>query len=220
MINPIQKLAESRNNRQRRFATVVLGAAAIVVSGCAATNVSPLDSPLYSPPAGSVVALNKDLEIRKERSRVYIQDGRIFGSIKDVEVYAPWCAIEAHRGGAEFARPFTVKSGAFDVVRSWKGIDYAAVHEISGPLTVAAKVDKDSNRSPRVWVSPIDEDRPMETLATYMQISSIDQPAVKTLVCGVFADSVVYNHLRLSQIQSTLGDVISLSLPSSKQGAN
>lgn len=209
MNDRIQTLA---TGGRKLFAYLGFAGAALTLSACATSEYSRLDSPLYAPPAGSVVSLKKDLEIDKERSRVYIQDGKIYSSIKGIEQYAPWCAVEAHRGGSAFGQPFAVRSGRFDVVRSWKGIDYASLQELDGPYRVAAKTNDNSER-PLIWVSPRDEDRPMETLATYMQISSVDQPAVKVLVCGVFADSVVYNHLRVSQIQSTLGDVISLSLP-------
>jgi len=45
-------------------------AATVALSGCAINSGSVADSPLYAPPAGTVVTLNKDLEIQKERSRV------------------------------------------------------------------------------------------------------------------------------------------------------
>jgi len=189
-------------------------AAALALSGCAMTGGSATDSPLFSPPAGTVITLNKNVEVRKERSRVYIQDGELFTTIKDVEKYAPWCALEVHRGGSEFEQSFSVQSGRFDVVKSWKGIDYASLSNTQRMVAGTAGVKDDSSRdSGLIWVNPIDEDRPMETLATYMTLNSPDQPAVKVLVCGVFADSVVYNHLRLHQIRATLGDVMSLTLP-------
>ncbi|MEJ1298237.1 MAG: hypothetical protein RNU03_17985 [Candidatus Sedimenticola sp. (ex Thyasira tokunagai)] len=94
----------------------ILGA--VILQGCATTTTYDPSSRWYHPPVGSVVQLHEDLVIVPRHTRVYLQDGEVWG-YSQVDMVYPFCNFEVRERKPTQAQ--TIKADHFTVTRVEEG---------------------------------------------------------------------------------------------------
>lgn len=150
---------------------------------------------------GSTLRLTQDLVIAKERSFIYIANGKL-APLKDyntVDNYKPYCMLFLDNESSESR---TVLTDTFEVtdVLEWEGY-YSQLEQTvrSGKLV------------------KVGGDRGDIMYATIISLRSKKQKKVEKMVCGHWDDYAFIEPLTFSQLESTLGNLFVIDITKSKK---
>ena len=172
----------------------------LFLSACQSWDTRNADSPYYHIPAGSTLALNKDIAIPAGKAAVYIQNGQIVGSYGQVHEYDAYCNLEMR---AAKDAPQTIKADQFVILKVREEIRLAYADSIllarNFHTTIAG------NRG---------DGGPSQKLhSTLLDLRSERQPEVFRLTCQRWdTRSYETTPVTVSEIRKTLGDMFALKL--------
>ena len=161
----------------------------VILGACSLTPARDEASPFYVPPAGSRLILNQTLTIPPENVGVFIQGGRAVGN-REVDQYLPHCRLEL-RDRREAAQ--TVNPDEFRVERVRRDVQVVS-NTRTGPLVQVG-------HGPSFFI-----------YRTLLDLSSAQQPQVRTLVCQHWGHPALDDHLSIRNMRQALGEVMSLEL--------
>lgn len=182
-----------------------LAALAIALSACQSPSyLGNENSPYYPVPAGSRLALERELIIPPEQLAVYIQNGRVLPNVEVQHLY-PFCKFELERLANQARR---TAPDEIVVVRTVQEISQGAV-ALAGPLLLARNslhrllIDSDGGPSgPSI-----------QSFSTRMDLRSQKQPDIFRLTCAQWGYPGVDRHVTIGEIRRTLAGVFTLRLP-------
>lgn len=175
----------------------------LLLSACSLTAVDLENSNHFRPPAGTIIQLNVDLVVSANNAKAYVQGGERKANRSAVDRFLPWCEFRVKRSLDARRRPFIISKSNLKVISSHRGIDYSAIERARAPVLLAG-------RDRILW--PAHSEVSMENMATVMKIESEQQPELMSLDCMTFTDALFMNHLTLSEIRNTLGDIATIKL--------
>jgi len=181
------------------------------LAGCQYSNYvyeTPNDEPWSIPPRGTVVVLNQPIAFRPGTSRSYIQAGEARTS-GEVNRYEPWCQFYLYESKDAMKHERSIQPDEFVVQRASQGIGFV----MAQPVSVAAIAIGGGIGVP--FHTAVD-DVGSQTLSTTMRIKSEKQPQVRELQCSTTDDALRQNFVSINRIQATLGEVVTLRMPSTK----
>lgn len=154
----------------------------------------PLDenSPYHVLPSGSRLILKQELTIPAHSAGVWLQGGRVMSS-KDIDQYHPNCRLEVNE-----VRETTQKVTAdeFVVRRASQNTETAArTGLMKAGLRVGGAVR-------------------FNVFRTTLDLHSVRQPQVRWLTCQQWSDAALGQHVTIREMRVTLGEIITLQLPS------
>jgi hypothetical protein len=169
----------------------------ITLTGCAALTPEPSpQSPYYPPPVGSLLVLQRQLEIPADRVSIHIQDGQLrdYGALNR---YRGYCKLEMW---SRVDAPRTLAPDTFRITRVAR--ESRAVG-LESPLRVASRLAGfDPNDGPIAHV-----------MSTEMYLNSERQPDVYRMTCSHWGEAVFPAHLSIEQMRTALGGMFRLKLP-------
>jgi len=167
-----------------------------LIAGCQTYPVS-YDAPYSIPPVGTIIQLNQALTVLPGTSRSFIQYAKpqVYSAVNQ---RAPWCQFSLYEPPQALRTERTILPDQFTVVRSYQASD--TVTSLPFVFSSSALESNFFNGS-----GPSSQ-----TLSTVMKLKSEKQPHVVELKCAVFDDPFSYNYVSVSQIQRTLGDIVTL----------
>ena len=142
-------------------------------------------------PPGSTINVHRDIQLNSDRTRVFIQAGRLLAGLEFGDLFFPHCIFEVRDG-----IPRLIQSGKYRVDR----VDYRDDTHIHQKLVHASQFVADGGE----FVDYLH--------VTELQLSSPDHAHGLKLICQ-HSDSILTNYLGVAQIRATLGDIASLELP-------
>ena len=164
------------------------------LAGCTSGQVRDEASPFYSVPAGSVLTLNRDITIPRDKVAAYVQDGKVLG-YNDVDWYRPNCKFELYTISEQ---PRQVRADSFSTTRV---VDEIESSSLQGQVHyVAMVVGMGLDRS---YVF---------NYATKMYLHSELQPDVYRMTCQHWEDVVDDRYLSVEQMRQAIGDVFTLAI--------
>jgi hypothetical protein len=146
------------------------------------------ESPYYIVPAGSHLALKRDLTIPADQLAVYVQGGQVLSRMH-VSLYNVYCKFALHDTSA-LARSVMMDDFAITRVRRnlfWARADYTQL------------ADRDDGYSMGVYT-------------IIMELHSDHQPQVAGLACGKWNMPIDSTYPSISEIRRALGDLFSLKI--------
>jgi hypothetical protein len=154
-------------------------------------------SPAFKVPPGSTLILNQDLLIPANRTKIFVQGGRLaYGA----NGYYPYCRFSVRDIQPD---PQRVAAGEFAIYRTERVRDLFAALDKSQMLAAVFSGNGRGDGKP----SPI-------TYGTRMYLRSAEQPHVFRMLCGHLQDpNLTARDLTVKQIRQTLGEVFTLRLP-------
>lgn len=165
-----------------------------VLAGCALPQPQPRQAaaPLYTTAPGSVLVLNRDLEIPAGSARVYLQGGgvRVFN---EIDPWYPHCWLLS-RLVAE--APQVVRADRFQIVRVHRGVEQAAVPAAG-----------------MVRVSGSDGGPPAYNFSTLLELASARQPQVMRVECAIKSDYSQGEFMDVAQFARAVGAVMYIAAP-------
>jgi hypothetical protein len=166
---------------------------AVLLSACQtpATYEGQEDSPYYVVPAGSRVALNREITIAADQLAVYIQGGRILPR-PQLNSYHPYCKFELRDLSPE---PRPVAPDDFTVTRVHLNVFYSRAAYLR-----LADIDDDGTG---IWV-----------YTTIMELQSARQPEVSRLLCEQWNVPPDSYHVSITEMRRTLDELFSLRISS------
>ena len=90
----------------------------LVLAGCNTAQTRDINSPYYKVPIGSVIILNKDLQIPEGQAHVNLQDGVVTSGVGNYNVS---CTFNVRNLG-----PSTIKAGSFTVRETGPGTEWVS----------------------------------------------------------------------------------------------
>ena len=187
---------------------VVLAAAVLALAGCA-TGPDP-GAPRYQTriPEGSVLVLERALELPPGRARVYLQGGRVAGSASGIDRFEPSCSFGLERVGdeplVETIEPDRFRTGAA------RNRDYADSSTTVGIGLARSTVSFAFGIGFRFGVGGMGDGSGSERLE--IPLSSPRQPQVDDLTCTVDRPHRRGGRLGLEAIQQAAGDLVRVEL--------
>ncbi len=182
----------------------VVATAGLVLAGC--TGYGPREAPRYQAavPAGSVLELERELDVGPGSGRVYLQDGRVFshaGASRTAR-FRPRCyfSVDQRGGGPRSIAPDRFRTGKMS----------RRVHARAEPAS-AVRVAATSMAGLRL----ADSERGGPGFLTYeltIPLSSPDQPAVRRLTCQVDYRVGLSREIGVHDAREALGEVARLEL--------
>lgn len=155
-----------------------------------------IDSPFFSPPAGSLLRLTRPLTIPAHDAGVNIQDGHAQYSSWRLNRYYPHCNFELHtRANQERV----IEPDTFTVTRTVRETENALL----APAIVAG-------------FGGSGDGPPNENYMTVLYLHSDRQPDVFRMTCQHWEDPSEGNHLTVQQIRQALGDLFILTIAGSE----
>jgi hypothetical protein len=136
-------------------------------------------------PAGSELVLQRDLVVPAKMVRVYLQYGKQH-ELSGLDKYQPWCELEIKTLDD---RPQTINADSFAILK--------LVNQRSGLLD-GAGLGSISNT--------------LEEFSTVLYLQSMRQPDVMRLSCLWRRGTRMQTYLRLADIQSALGDIVTFNI--------
>ena len=179
-----------------RFSLILLGS--LVLSACATQIPKDTASPYYQVPAGSLVRINRVIEIPPQRTRLFIQHGRLSAGF---DHYTPNCNIEVFKRD-DFAVQY-VEPGGYRITR----VQRSQVEVVQAePLQLAA-LD-----SPLLLALEGGDGNASIYEGYHLWLEGPD-PNVMRLSCrGAYADPSEAYPPSIDQIRQALGGLITLEL--------
>jgi hypothetical protein len=177
-----------------------IGLSLVLLGGCQGTPVRDVDSPRFKVPPGSEVVLHRPVQTDPGSARAYIQFGRPVSFAETRQRY-PRCLFFLDTVSEP---PQTIEPDEFEVVETRQ-------------LRRVCSLPRD-----RLLASVgfgfgfgLGADDSDENFATHMQLRSKRQPEVRELICEILTTTsdVMRDHLTVSEIRQTLGEVVTLRLP-------
>lgn len=154
-------------------------------------------SPYYAVPEGSVLQLNRTIEVPRGTTRIWIQRGRVVGNY---DHYWPSCSFEVRTLDRDKIQ--VIESGQFTVTRHQFLRDEFAGS--SQPLLVA---------SLRLAAARNGNGHSMIFEGWHLWLNNPDQPNVKRLTCrGAFGNPAEVAPPSIDEIRAALGEVVTLQL--------
>lgn len=167
-------------------------------TACAVTGQDDINSPDFVLPAGSYLTLNKELEVPRDNTTLWIQYGQVMSllNLTALEEWEPHCYVELHTRSTE---PQTIAADRFDIQRVKREVTELWVNR---PVLMAYG----------------DDGGPTQLFyRTRYFLHSQDQPNVWRLSCQIDrmeAQGVSFERwLTLAQVRETLQGVFDLRLP-------
>lgn len=182
----------------------LLFASLCLLLSCQSAKVGNPTSPNYPPPAGSVIILNQDLEIPPETTRVFLQQGKVYG-YHGFDRYLPWCYFELEKLKSTTQ---ILSADTFEIYRitsrTEQVVENTAVH-LAG-LGVRPATD--------TLVAMSGGDGPStETAVVHMWLRSERQSDIRKLVCGGAEENpAIVQAPSIDQIRTSLGEIATLQL--------
>lgn len=156
------------------------------------------DSPYAKTPVGSILELNRAIEIPPGSTRVFIQNGRLVNGFNH---YTPNCNIEVRK--IDQSSKQTIPTGVYRVVRVQSTYDENV--KSTAPTRLAALGSFSLAES-------VDNGSTMMYAGYHLYLEGAD-PNVMRLSCrGAFADPPDAVPPSINEIQQALGDVMTLRL--------
>lgn len=188
-----------------RFALALF---AVLLSGCqAARYAGDETSPYYAPPAGSRLALNRELTIPPDEVGAYLQNGEVV-SFREIRTYYPHCKLELRR---RLGSPQVVKPGEFEITR--------VVREESPFVSAARVLAGRPAAGIGVTISAGggqgDGGPSQQAFATRLYLRSSAQPDVYRLSCGQWGypePNTLLQHVSIADMRKALGEVMALRI--------
>ena len=172
---------------------------ALLLGGCAGLGSPDPASPHYAYSSGWTVQLNRPLTIPPDAATVRLQYGRIVPR-NSVQEHDPFCVVEldtVRRG------PQTLQPGHFEVWRVTRSVNPIAVARSSPYLRTGLVLD-DGNPTFLYFI-------------TEFRLRDAAQPDLRSMTCAwnqmAPGNQGLMRHLTLGEIQSALGDWITLISP-------
>lgn len=163
----------------------------LMLAGCQYVPPRDIDSPFFSPPAGSQLRLTRPLTIPANDAGVFIQYGKPQYSVWQPDRYYPNCDFELY---SRASHERVVEPDTFTVTRTVRGIDNVML----APAVVAS--------------SDTGNGAPHENYMTVLYLHSDRQPDVFRMTCQHWEDPNEGDHLTVKQIRQALGDLFILEL--------
>lgn len=161
-------------------------------------------------PVGAILNLTKSLVIPKDRSSIYIANGKVapIKNFNTIDVYDPYCLFRLHD---EVKQAHQILPDQFKVTKivEWEGYyslnNYKKyVHQYDdskGLIKVGA-----FNYGPGFDTGPS-----IIMYATIISIHSNQQPEVNELVCGHWDEKSLVEPLTLEEMKKALGNLITIA---------
>ena len=177
--------------------SLLITAITFSVLGCALRPTTDADHvPWYAtPPVGSYVELGQELTASRGK-RIYVQDGQA-RSRREIIEWQPYCQFYVERRGAEMREPLVIAPDRFVINKVYRRKDFYTAIAGTQYAFVIGGLFNDNGSSQR-------------TMSTHMEIFSSQQPKVTRLICSRWADPYHYNHVRVHEIQASLGSIAKL----------
>ncbi len=156
---------------------------------------------------GSTLRLSQDLVIPKNRSFIYIANGKV-APLKDyntVDNYKPYCMLFLRD---ETSHEKNISSDTFEVtgVLEWEG--YYSRLDFMNTLNRVGAAEK---------LVKVGGDRGDIMYATIISLRSKKQPEVEKIVCGHWDDYTFIEPLTFTQLESTLGNLFTIDVAKNKK---
>jgi hypothetical protein len=126
---------------------------------------------------GTVITLARPLAVSIGKSRIFIQDGKTMGRVK--QIYAPYCYFAMHRLRSEMTTTTMISPETFTVTKQYRRADQSAQRGLNLAM---------HSTSPPAFLYLASRGGGPLNLNYYLKIASTAQPKVSTLVCGIYAD--------------------------------
>jgi len=146
----------------------------------------------YSISVGSKFVLNKEIEIKPNLGRAFMQYGKIKIE-KDIDIYYPHCSITVNTIQEQAQ---TISPTTFEIIKIVDDEEYAQNHLLFASTDLKLVTD-----------GPL-----ITGLVSYYYLKSADEPNVRTLECIQWDSLYENNYLSISEIRQALGDVFTLQL--------
>ncbi|MES9959451.1 MAG: hypothetical protein ABW089_03380 [Sedimenticola sp.] len=175
----------------------------LVLQGCTQTVVYKPSSPLFYIPVGSIVELHEELVVPPRYTRVYMQDGEVWG-YRQVDKYYPFCNFEV-RERKESENQY-IRPERFIVTRVEQG--WRQVVEMASPK-LASKAMRNRFRDWIIW-----KDGPADVhLYRHYWLGSDSQPNVIRFTCwGGKADWHEASLPSLLEVRRHIGSKVTIHL--------
>lgn len=155
-------------------------------------------------PVGSTLRLTQALDIPKERSSIYIANGKVapLKNFNTVDIYDPYCMLRLHN---EAAHARQVMPDQFKVTKvvEWEGY-YSGLKK----RNVANITKHSGGMSKVVFFGNNDSGFSIIMHATVIGLHSDTQPEVKEIVCGHWDEQSLVEPLTLKQMKTALGELL------------
>ena len=178
-----------------RLVLTILLATSLVACGIPAKRVEPAVS------TGADLQINQSFENLPNGSKLYFQSGNQL-KIGQVDKWSPYCELYVFNRNQQADYHTSVLPGRFEVTGSKFDEEYVDNEDFynTQPIKLVS----------RLW----DGDGPPSYIlyGTILNLSSSQQPDVKTLTCSQKASTYGDYHLTLTQIRQALGKIIELNL--------
>jgi hypothetical protein len=140
---------------------------------------------LQALPAGTILRLQQNIDIAPDKARTYFQHGKQAG-LSVIDKYQPWCEFEIK---TLMETTQTIHADNFAI--------YKLVNQRSGLLDGAGFGSMANT---------------LEEFSTTLYLQSDSQPDVFRLICLHRRGTGMQTYLRLSDIQSALGDIATIDI--------
>lgn len=158
---------------------------------------------------GAHINLNQSIVIPKDRSFIYIANGKVapLKNFNTVDIYSPYCMFYLKH---EAKQPHTIKPGKFEVTKitEWEGyyslgslLKYTQLN-----IQPAGLVKTGFNKAG----SNLDSGFEIIMHATILRLHSSAQPEVKEMVCGHWDEQSRVEPLTLDGLKSALGKLMTI----------
>ncbi|MCW8988626.1 MAG: hypothetical protein OQK75_13255 [Gammaproteobacteria bacterium] len=158
-------------------------------------------------PVGSILNLTQTLVIPKDRSFIYIANGKVapLKNYNTVDIYEPYCTFHLR---SETKRAQQIEPDQFEVTKitEWEGY-----HGFNGYMRFASKNIRTGGLIKTSFVNDNNGGPSIVMYATILRLQSNKQPDVKELVCGRWEQQSLAEPLTLEEMKTALGDLIIIS---------
>jgi hypothetical protein len=171
----------------------------LLLGACQTTGPLDENSPFHVLPSGSRLILKQELTIPAHNAGVSLQGGRVVNG-KGLNQYHPHCRLEVH-DVRETTQIVTV--------------DEFVVHRSRQETQTVARAGMRKVAGRSVGSGPA-----FIVFRTVLDLRSERQPQVRWLTCQQWSDPALGQHVTIREMRATLGEIITLQLPSSAANGN
>lgn len=172
--------------------------ATLLLSACSFVPPKDVNSTFYSPPVGSILTLKRKITIPANDARVRIQNGEIQPSYFALDSYYPNCEFELYSVSEKSREVMPDKFTITKVVRNEEIVSLVSPTQVAASGFTASIGFGDSS--------------PIFDYQTVMNLRSANQPDVFKLTCMQWEDPNDGDHVTITQIRKTLGNIFELTL--------
>lgn len=162
-------------------------------------------------PVGSILKLNQSVIIPKDRSFIYIANGKVapLKNYNTVDIYSPYCMFYINN---ETSQSHTIMPDRFEITKitEWEGYkSHRSVYKYASVNTQPAGLIKTRLASRSLSIRG---GMDITMYATILRLHSSKQPEVKEMVCGRWDDPTEVTHLTLDELKIALGDLMTIKV--------